>query len=438
MRGYAHRCGAISRLFSIGESVEGRPLWALEISSRPGVEEAKPSFKYVANMHGDEPSGRQLLLALAEWLCANHAADERAKRTVEDLHLFILPSMNPDGFERRQRANAHLVDLNRDFPDPFERGEAGIVEPGGREQPETLALMQWIRSRHFVASASLHEGALVANYPWDGTADRGTHYSRAPDDAAFLHLAHVYADAHATMHASPEFKGGVTNGAHWYPLWGGMQDWNYIAGDCLELTLELAPHKWPPQQELPGLFEDNLPAMLALPLVSCFGGVRCRPDHPIISAPCAFCVGARWVQGGAHALGEAGAAGKGRPLGAVIHVEGIDKTMSASSTFGDFYRPLAPGTYNVTAALAGYANETVTVIIPGDGSGETVEFFMSRAGPNAAAVNWGLARKFGPLREGPPGPVRCPRCPHNLNLNLSSALPLAMKAGYPASRTHRA
>ncbi len=52
---------------------------------------------------------RQLLLALAEWLCANHAADERAKRIVEDLHLFILPSMNPDGFERRQRANAHHV-----------------------------------------------------------------------------------------------------------------------------------------------------------------------------------------------------------------------------------------------------------------------------------------------------------------------------------------
>ena len=49
------------------------------------------------------------------------------------------------------------MDLNRDFPDPFERGEAGIVEPGGREQPETLALMKWIRSRHFVASASLHE-----------------------------------------------------------------------------------------------------------------------------------------------------------------------------------------------------------------------------------------------------------------------------------------
>ncbi len=163
MRGYVERCSAISRLFSIGKSVEGRDLWALEISTRPGLEQAKPSFKYVANMHGDEPSGRclllpnvtvenlrhaclalrkasrkrsspeqpthvllaaekeqlwcegvhswcrQLLLALAEWLCANHAADERAKRVVEDMHLFILPSMNPDGFERRQRGNARQV-----------------------------------------------------------------------------------------------------------------------------------------------------------------------------------------------------------------------------------------------------------------------------------------------------------------------------------------
>lgn len=58
MRGYVQRCSAISRIFRVGRSVEGRSLWALEISSSPGVEEAKPSFKYVANMHGDEPSGR--------------------------------------------------------------------------------------------------------------------------------------------------------------------------------------------------------------------------------------------------------------------------------------------------------------------------------------------------------------------------------------------
>lgn len=41
-------------------------------------------------------------------------------------------------------------------------------------------------------------------------------------------------------------------------------------------------------------------------------------------------------------LGVEGSATKGRPLGATIHVSGINKTVSASSTFGDFYRCLQP------------------------------------------------------------------------------------------------
>ena len=68
------------------------------------------------------------------------------------------------------------------------------------------------------------QGALVANYPWDGSEDRGTHYEACPDDAAYVHLARLYAGAHAKM-AAPggEFPQGITNGAAWYPLWGGMQ-----------------------------------------------------------------------------------------------------------------------------------------------------------------------------------------------------------------------
>lgn len=43
---------------SIGKSVLGEHLWVLEISDKPGQAEPEPAFKYVANMHGDEPSGR--------------------------------------------------------------------------------------------------------------------------------------------------------------------------------------------------------------------------------------------------------------------------------------------------------------------------------------------------------------------------------------------
>lgn len=42
----------------MGKSTEGHDLWVLELSDAPGRPEPEPGFWYVANMHGDEPSGR--------------------------------------------------------------------------------------------------------------------------------------------------------------------------------------------------------------------------------------------------------------------------------------------------------------------------------------------------------------------------------------------
>ena len=41
----------------------------------------------------------------------------QATSIVNGLHLHLLPSMNPDGFQLRSRNNAKNIDLNRDFPD---------------------------------------------------------------------------------------------------------------------------------------------------------------------------------------------------------------------------------------------------------------------------------------------------------------------------------
>nr|XP_048330946.1 carboxypeptidase SOL1-like isoform X3 [Ziziphus jujuba var. spinosa] len=51
------------------------------------------------------------------------------------------------------------------------------------------------------------------------------------------------------MSLSKEFQEGITNGPYWYPIYGGMQDWNYIHGGCFELTLEISDNKWPPANE---------------------------------------------------------------------------------------------------------------------------------------------------------------------------------------------
>nr|AAG51831.1 putative carboxypeptidase; 8589-6746 [Arabidopsis thaliana] len=266
MKDFTKRCSKISRLYSIGKSVNGFPLWVIEISDRPGEIEAEPAFKYIGNVHGDEPVGRELLLRLANWICDNYKKDPLAQMIVENVHLHIMPSLNPDGFSIRKRNNANNVDLNRDFPDQirlvlfivtFDLLNSYLImqffpfnDDLNLRQPETKAIMTWLRDIRFTASATLHGGALVANFPWDGTEDKRKYYYACPDDETFRFLARIYSKSHRNMSLSKEFEEGITNGASWYPIYGGMQDWNYIYGGCFELTLEISDNKWPKASEV--------------------------------------------------------------------------------------------------------------------------------------------------------------------------------------------
>ena len=60
-------------------------------------------------------------------------------------------------------------------------------------------------------------------------------------------------------------------------------------------------------------------------------------------------------------------------------------------------RPLAPGRYNITFFLKGFANATVTVDVPEDGTGRKLDVYLVPLGNGG--MNWGLARKFGPLNS---------------------------------------
>lgn len=234
----------ITRLYSIGKSYQGKDLWVLEITRNPGKHTAgKPEFKYLANMHGNEVVGRELLLLLADFLCSNYGRINRITKLIDTTRIHLLPSMNPDGWESskegdctsvRGRFNANGVDLNRNFPDPYD-GQRNEL------QPETRAVMSWIHQEPFVLSANLHGGTLVVNYPFDNLpkelkkVGERIYYS-SPDDDIFVKIAKVYSMAHPTMHKGypqcpiqrrERFKDGITNGAAWYPISGGMQDYNY-------------------------------------------------------------------------------------------------------------------------------------------------------------------------------------------------------------------
>ncbi|XP_021712458.1 carboxypeptidase D-like [Aedes aegypti] len=90
------------KVHSIGSSLENRPLLVVEI--RPNIDRPRPllmpMFKYVANMHGDETIGRELLIYLAQYLVNNYAQDPEIGALVNSTAIFLMPSMNPDGFHR--------------------------------------------------------------------------------------------------------------------------------------------------------------------------------------------------------------------------------------------------------------------------------------------------------------------------------------------------
>ena len=246
--------------------------------------------------------------------------------------------------EAHRRGNTHQKDLNRNFPDPMRNGaRPADLRPTGKEEKETRLLMDWSQSLRVTGSLNFHEGAIVANYPNDGYKELGgrARYSACPDDATFVHLAKLYAGAHAFMGRSREFKDGITNGSRWYPVYGGMQDWMYYAARMFELTLEVSQNKWPPAALLRKNWEDNFPAIVAF----------------------AEEIGFRGLHGRVYDV----TAGKGeaqrRPLDAFVEVEGIAWVATSGERFGDYHRPLAPGRYRVSAFRPGYTKQTVEVTL---------------------------------------------------------------------------
>lgn len=148
---------------------------ALEISAQAGIDEQhEPHVKLVANMHGNEPSGRELLLRYAVMLLTRHGTDPLITALLEHTHIFIVPTLNPDGFALGWRSNKNRIDLNRNFPDQYLDAKEDLT----RRQPETRALMEFTYQYPFVMSVNMHEGDLVVNYPFDGNPEMRTRYSK--------------------------------------------------------------------------------------------------------------------------------------------------------------------------------------------------------------------------------------------------------------------
>lgn len=366
---------ALCRLHDLGPTAnltKDHRLLALEISRNPDIDEAEPEVFLTSTMHGDETAGYVTMLRLAFELTDCYGSDDTVTTLVDETEIWINPLANPDGtyiggdhtvrsairFLTTADGNSSWVDPNRNFPDP----RLGPHPHGDPWWPETVAMMTLAQSRHFVLSANIHGGAELVNYPWDTWCDRH------PDDAWFFDLSLGWATAaqedgpagYLDDCCQPGCFGGtctpgVTNGADWYPIAGGRQDYMTFFRGGREVTVELSSTKLLPSEQLEIIWTANRRAVLGF-----IGAARQGIHGAVVDA-----VG-------------------GRPLTAQIKIIGLDTTDARSAVgtdpaAGDFHRLLNPGIYDLRVSAMGRKTQRVTgVEVPENGPSPTLEILLER------------------------------------------------------------
>nr|XP_055108207.1 carboxypeptidase N catalytic chain isoform X3 [Symphalangus syndactylus] len=346
-------------------------------------------------MHGNEALGRELMLQLSEFLCEEFRnRNQRIVQLIQDTRIHILPSMNPDGYEVAAaqgpnkpgylvgRNNANGVDLNRNFPDLntyiyYNEKYGGPnhhlpLPDNWKSQPISTEGRWWPITRMTSPLSTGSEGSAAPPTPPRLTTSFSRRYVEKqlvpPGELGAQELAKVYSYAHGWMfqgwNCGDYFPDGITNGASWYSLSKGMQDFNYLHTNCFEITLELSCDKFPPQEELQREWLGNREALIQF-LEQVHQGIK------------------------GMVLDE----NYNNLANAVISVSGINHDVT-SGDHGDYFRLLLPGIYTVSATAPGFDPETVTVTV-GPAEPTLINFHLKRSIPQVSPVRRAPSRRHG-------------------------------------------
>jgi hypothetical protein len=299
----------ITEVVSIGQSHEGREIWAIKITDSPDIEEPEPEIQWIGCHHGDETISVEVPYYMAEYLLENYGSDQQVTWLVDNREIWIIPMLNPDGHTAGSRYNALGIDLNRNYLCP-----CGCNPGTAFSGVESSALRNFNVGMNPVTSLTFHSGAVYVNYLWDYT------YDPTPDEPMIITLSNGY----ASYCGYP-----VTNGADWYIVHGSCQDWCYETRGEIDWTIELSNTKDPPAPQIDPIFAENLGAMLYLARHSGHGIRGTVTDSET-----------------------------GEPLAATISIPEIGKDVHTDPDVGDYHRMVESGTYTVVASVDGYAPVT--------------------------------------------------------------------------------
>lgn len=338
-------------------------IWALKLSDNVEQEEDEPQYLFVGAHHAREPISVEMCMGIVYHLLENYGSDPRVTAIMDNSEIWVVPLLNPDGHKivldqtevmwrknlNDNNGNQQIdlssngngndgADINRNYShmwgnvsstdNPYDSVYHGAYP---FSEPESVALREFVLSKHFVASISYHSYGRYVLYPF-GYA----HNLSGPDAEEQGLLAQQMAQLTGYT-GMPSYQ--------LYPVSGSCEDWMYGVAGSFAYTVEMANQFIPSADQAALLVQEQIPAVLAfLERVN----YKCVTGHVTDAI-------------------------SGEALQAHIYLAGMDNHVPARAPvysradFGSYHRFLPVGTYDFIVSAPGYIPQTGRVRVTATG-----------------------------------------------------------------------
>jgi hypothetical protein len=204
--------------FGLPDCKDGYKIWIIRITNEAlGLN--KPEVLFIGGHHGNEDISIETPYYFAEWLVTSYDNDEHVRYLIDHREIYIMPVINPYGWENDIREDGNNEDPNRDYPYANTSYNQALTTLGAKAVHELM-------SRHlFITALSWHSGLQAIYYAW-GTPVHDTPTDEAPDTVAFYEQARLMSAKGGSFGGKYEF--GPANEVV-YGVRGAWSDYAYAA-----------------------------------------------------------------------------------------------------------------------------------------------------------------------------------------------------------------
>jgi murein tripeptide amidase MpaA len=269
------------KLEYLGKTFEGRDIVVMKISKNINEEEGKKKSILITGLHhAREWATGEAALNIAEKLLESN--DNELNKYLNDLDIYILPVVNPDGYEyslkqdrwwRKNRTKFEKgigVDLNRNYFTPKDPtlyrqpndkpdstwddyGASDSVYsdtyrgPYGNSEAEIKAITKLVNSKQIDTVIDIHSYSNAILYPWGHTTEP-TQWDT------------IYKEVGQEMAKAVNNKYYVEQSVSMYPTTGSSEDYHHVEGR-FNYTLEIGNSFYPKSKEELDMLKSEVLAM---------------------------------------------------------------------------------------------------------------------------------------------------------------------------------